>query len=112
MADAQGILDLLQKAGVLGFALAAIVGGYRGIYLWRWTHEAIVAERDRQYAELLRQRDAHYAETVQRLNVDLATYRNDLLAEREMTQRLLGVNERIAAVTERTATRREGAPDA
>lgn len=43
------ILRLVSDAGVVGLLAFAVIGGYRGWYVWRWHHEAaLLVELDRR----------------------------------------------------------------
>jgi hypothetical protein len=81
-------------AGVIAVAVLIAIVGARDVPLWVF--------------------GSYYRETVQRLNVDIALLRNELRAERELNQRLLGVTEtavkRAKSPTSRTTVTREVGP--
>ena len=40
------LLDLVGRGGVTAMLMAALVGGFRGWYVWGWTYTAMMKERD------------------------------------------------------------------
>lgn len=51
--EPQSALALLRDAGIVGLLTFALVGGYRGWYVWRWQHERELAAKDATITRLL-----------------------------------------------------------
>jgi hypothetical protein len=48
------IVNLIRDGGSTVLLVTAIVGGAKGWYVWRWQHDAVIAERDQWKAMALR----------------------------------------------------------
>lgn len=40
------LLDTITQGGVVGILIIIVVGGWRRWYVWKWTYDEIVADRD------------------------------------------------------------------
>jgi hypothetical protein len=46
-------MAVLRDAGIIGLLGFALIGGFRGWYVWRWTYERDMASKDATIARLL-----------------------------------------------------------
>lgn len=46
MSDFAQTLSLAKDAGAYGLLVLAVIGGYRGWYVWRWQYDRVERERD------------------------------------------------------------------
>ena len=51
------LAQIAQTLGVVGLLAFAILGGYRGLYVFGPTHKAAIAEKDSQLSECKADRD-------------------------------------------------------
>lgn len=49
--------EILRNVSVAGMLLTAILGGYKGFYVWRWSFDAMAKNYDDRLAALSKERD-------------------------------------------------------
>jgi hypothetical protein len=63
-------METLRDVGAYGLMSLALIGGFRGWYIWRWQHDKAIAEKEATIARLLKENMKWEDRTMRLLDVN------------------------------------------